>query len=359
MVLTPEEAHEPGYVVVDTELGLVTAIGTSQPNGLPPTSPADEISARGIQLSPEGRSGSTTAFDVVDLGNRTIVPGFVDLHVHGGDGAQVNGDDGDEITASLERLARFHARHGTTSLLATTVSDSPDRLLTTMRAIAKLAAADLRARTNRAVRTAGTPSRPGRARIAGAHLEGPFISRARAGAQEPRWVRDPDVAELDRLVEVGAGALRLVTLAPELGGALCLIGRLVTSGTGVCVAVGHSDAEFETAVAAFEHGASHVTHLFNAMAPLHHRQPGIVGAALSRGDVTLELVADLEHVHPVVLEITARLARERIVAVSDATPGAGLPTRPGNNRQRLGTLDVTVSGRRVELARSPGTLGES
>lgn len=306
-VLTGGGILEPGEVGIDLEAGVVSSLGP--PGG-----------------DREGRQ----------LGEHLVAPGFVDVHVHGGDGADVNGVDSASLAESLDRLSRFHAAHGTTTMLATTVSDTPERLAASLTAIAAAARRRL----------------PG-GRIAGAHLEGPFLAPSRRGAQDPSTLRPPDPGELDRLLGLASGSLAMVTLAPELPGAGELIGRLRREG--VVVALGHSDADFETAEAAFEAGASHVTHLFNAMAPLHHRRPGLVGAALRRRDVTLELVADLHHVHPAVMALVARLAPGRVVAVTDCTPAAGLP--PG--RRRLGRLEVVLEGDRVELADEPGTLAGS
>lgn len=298
---------ESGSVTIDTAEGVVIAIGRE-----------------------EG--------EVIDLAEATIAPGFVDVHVHGGDGAQVNGGEPDEVTTSLEAIARFHARHGTTGFLATTVSDSPSRLLSTVAGI-------------RAEMTRGAIS--GGARVLGAHLEGPFLSPARLGAQDPDSLRPPDGHELDRLLDAGGGTVRMVTLAPELPGGFELITALVRAGC--LVALGHSDADFDTARRAFSAGASHVTHLFNGMAPFHHRAPGLAGAALLEKGVTVEVIADNEHVHPAGIEIAWRATGDRLVAVSDAAPAAGL----AEGRYHLGRLPVTISGRRVELADKPGTLAGS
>lgn len=265
------------------------------------------------------------------------VGGFFDVHVHGADGWQVNGDSAAEVAVAVEHVARFHARHGTTSLLATTVSDSFERLEATIAGVAEV--------MRRGVEAGAT--------VRGVHLEGPWIARAKMGAQDPAALRPPEPAELRRLCDVAPGVVRMVTLAPELPGAADLAS--VALSCGAVVALGHSDASYEVARAAIEGGARHATHLFNAMAPLHHRRPGLVAAALLDDRVTVELIADGEHLHPAILELVARLAPGRIVLVSDAVPAAGL--EPG--RYQLGRLDLEVSGRRVTLAGDPATLAGS
>ena len=311
---TPEDIIEPAVVTLDAELDLVTALGGG---------------------AVAGQAGEPQ----VDLGARVIAPGLVDVHTHGGNGRQVNGSDPEEVLGSLAEISRFYAQHGTTSWVATTVTDTPERLLASLEGIAV------------AVRTGeGVPTG---ARLVGAHLEGPYIARARLGAQDPTCLRMPDPDEFEELVAVSEGTVRLITLAPELPGAFDLIA--LAKSEGVAVALGHTDADFDTARQAFDAGATHVTHLFNAMAPMHHRKPGLVGAALTTAGVTVELIADLEHVHPAVLQLAASAAPGRIVAVTDSVPAAGLAA----GRHQLGTMDVTVSGRRVELTRDPATLAGS
>lgn len=272
----------------------------------------------------------------IDLGDRTIAPGFVDLHVHGGAGVDLSGDDPDEVADSVGRISAFHAAHGTTALVATTVSDTPARLAATLAGIARATG-----------RTAGG------GRVVGAHLEGPFLARGRAGAHRPEALRLPDPGELDRLTAAAAGTLRIVTLAPELPGGLDLVERVVARGA--VAALGHSDATYEQALAAIDRGASHLTHLFNAMSPLHHRHPGLAGAGLVAEGVTLEVIADGHHLHPGILRLLGRLAPERVVAVSDATAAAGLPA----GRHRLGPVDVDLEGDRVALAGRPEVLAGS
>ena len=176
-------------------------------------------------------------------------------------------------------MAQFHATHGTTALVATTVSDSPEALRTAVEGVAAVALV------------------PGAA-VLGSNLEGPWIARSRAGAQFPGALRPPSIAEFHDLVARSQGTLRLVTVAPELDGALKLI--TAARAAGVVVAIGHTDADYETATAAFEAGARHATHLFNAMAPIHHRRPGPVTATLADDRVYLEIIADGIHIHPAV-----------------------------------------------------------
>lgn len=276
----------------------------------------------------------------MDLGPRLLAPGYVDVHVHGAAGVQVNGDSADQVFDAVAALAAFHATHGTTTLVPTAVTDSPKRLAATVTGIA------------RAARTAPAPS-PGGARVAGSHLEGPFIAVGRAGAQDPAHIRLPDRAELNRLLELGEGTVRLVTLAPELPGADDLIADCLAAGAAV--ALGHTDADYDTANRAFGAGASHVTHLWNAMAGLHHRRPGLVGAALANHGVTVEIVCDLHHVHPSVVALTARCAPGRSVLVTDAVAATG--AAPG--RYTLGNVSVDVDGTRATLTGDPATLAGS
>jgi N-acetylglucosamine-6-phosphate deacetylase len=320
LVILEDAVLRPGYVTISG--GVITACGEGR--------------YRSGGLAPAGPAAAAAPVPMVEV-DGMVAAGFVDVHVHGGDGAQVNGGSPAEIAHSLGRIARFHARHGTTSLLATTVSDTPARLASTVAGVASVI---------------GGGDTWG-ARILGVHLEGPWIARAKLGAQDPAALRPPDAGELRALVQAGEGCVRMVTLAPELPGADLLIAE--STGAGVVVALGHTDADFETARRAFDAGARHVTHLFNAMAPIHHRRPGAVTAALLDERVTLEVIADLEHVHPGVLQLAARLAPGRLVAVSDAVPAAGL--EPGT--YQLGRLEVDVSHGRVTLAADPATLAGS
>lgn len=305
-VLTPDGELTPGWLSLGG--GRVVALGSGRP-------PADRPR--------------------IDLGDRTCAPGFVDLHVHGGAGAQVNADSATAARAAVGRIAAFHLVHGTTALLPTTVSDTPERTLATVAGAAA------------AVDDAGA------ARVLGVHLEGPWLSPERAGAQDPGALRPIDATEVERLLQAARGRLRIVTLAPELPGAEQLIERLVAAD--VIVSIGHTEADYEVARRAVRLGARHFTHLFNAMPPLSHRRPGPVGVALTETDVVVELIADGHHVDPAMLAIAFDQARQPIL-VTDASAAAGLPEGTG---ARLGRLDVVVAAGAVTLAADRGTLAGS
>jgi N-acetylglucosamine-6-phosphate deacetylase len=244
----------------------------------------------------------------VSLGDRWLIPGLIDTHVHGGGGAQCNTSDPDEVAA----VAAFHASHGTTSLLATIVSAGVDELESSLRAI----------------RAAG---------VLGAHLEGPFLNRRRSGAMEPESFLEPSASVLERLLGAGGGCVSMMTVAPESPGALEVIAAL--AGRGVVASLGHSDASYESAGAGVRAGARSVTHLFNAMAPLHHRRPGLLGAALDLDELSCELICDGAHVDPVAMRLALRAKGVGgLRLVTDAISAAGL--RDGE--YRLGDAPVVV-----------------
>ncbi len=256
-----------------------------------------------------------------DFPDSVVVPGFVDVHVHGGGGHSYP----DGVDAAAE-AAGFHLRHGTTTTLASLVTAAPAELLAGVRALADA--------TRR-----GT--------VAGIHLEGPWLSPARCGAHDRTRMRDPDPAEIDAVLAAGGGAIRMVTLAPELPGSDEAIRRFVDAG--VVVAVGHTDATHEQTRRAIDTGATVGTHLFNAMPPLHHRAPGPALALLENPEVTVELIADGVHVHPAVLDAVVRFAGpDRVAVVTDAIAAAGR----GDGAFRLGAVPIdVVSG----VARVSGT----
>lgn len=295
-VLSGEHDLTPGWVEVDG--GRVVAVG----GGEPPR-PADQV-----------------------LGEATVTPGFVDTHVHGGGGASFTGPP-EEVEAAVAT----HRAAGTTTVLASLVTASPSDLLRSVSELAELTASGV---------------------VAGTHLEGPWLSPRRAGAHEVAQLRAPDLAEVEALLEAGRGTVRMVTLAPELPGALDAVRRLVDAG--VTVAVGHTDATYDQTRAALDAGASVGTHLFNTMPSLHHRDPGPV-AALLESDAVVELVADGVHLHPAVLALAARAARGRVALVSDAMAAAGAP----DGRYRLGALDVEVREGVARLSDSGAIAGST
>jgi len=254
-----------------------------------------------------------------------ILPGFIDLHTPGGGGADALGGE-----AAVRTIARTHARFGTTAFLPSPVTAPAEELVSAVAAVARVA-------LGRA---------PGEARVLGAHVEGPFLNPDRLGAQPP-FTLPPDVALTERLL--AAGPVRVITLAPELPGALELIRAL--AGRGVKVLLGHSAASYEATIAALEAGAAGFTHLFNAMSALHQRAPGMVGAALARAEYAA-VIPDLVHVHPGALRAALR-AIPRLYGTTDAVAAAGMP----DGEYRLGNQRVTKRGRTVSLA--DGTLAGS
>ena len=252
----------------------------------------------------------------------TVVPGFVDTHVHGGGGSDFSAATATDTAAVLES----HRRHGTTTVVASLVSAAPDDLLHQVQALAGHVRAGL---------------------LAGIHLEGPWLAVQRCGAHDPVVLRDPDAGEVDRLLRAGDGTIRMVTLAPERPGALAAITAIVEGGA--VAAVGHTEATYEQTRAAIEAGATVGTHLFNAMRPVHHREPGPVIALLEDPRVTVELIADGVHVDPALYRHVARSAgSDRLSLITDAMAAAGV----SDGRYQIGRMDVEVSG---GVARVAGT----
>lgn len=258
--------------------------------------------------------------DAVDLGRRWLVPGFIDTHVHGGGGFQFNTADPSEVLGA----AAFHASHGTTALLATTVAAPVDELAVFLGAIASCV---------------------GRGGVIGAHLEGPFLSVTRPGAMDPAVFVDPDTGVVSRLLSAGRGSVRMMTLAPELPGAVDVISRL--ADRGVVPSLGHTDGGYADASEAVRAGARSATHLFNGMRPLHHREPGVVGAVLDFPEVSCELICDGVHVDPTALRLAWRAkGRGGVRLVTDAIAAAGMP----DGSYRLGAVEVEVTGGRATVA---------
>ncbi len=251
------------------------------------------------------------ADETVDLSGCWITPGFVDLHGHGGGGH-------DYGTGDLRAGLAAHRAHGTTRSVVSLASERVEVLEERLRVVARLAVED--------------------ALLLGSHLEGPFLAPSRRGAHAEEVLRSPDPATVDRLIAAASGTLRQVTIAPELPGALDAVRRFADAG--VVVAIGHTDADAATARAAFDAGATLLTHAFNAMPGIHHRAPGPVVAAFEDERVSLELVLDGVHVDPHVAAIAFASAPGRVALVTDAMAAAG----GEDGTYRLGALDVEVRG---------------
>jgi N-acetylglucosamine-6-phosphate deacetylase len=269
----------------------------------------------------------------VELADGLLVPGFVDLQVNGYFGVEFQTADAAGWATVVTRLPET----GTTAFVPTLITAPVERLAGQLRAAAAL-----------------QPGLPAGARVLGVHTEGPFITLARRGAHNPAWITDPTPATVDELIAAGDGVLRLVTLAPERPGALAAISRLTAAG--VLVSVGHSDAVAAEVSAAAERGAAMVTHLFNAQRPLGHREPGVVGQALSDARLTSGLIADLHHVAAPVCKIAFDAAPGRIALVTDAAACAGMP--PGE--YLLGGEPITLPpGGGAPPVRADGTIAGS
>ena len=259
---------------------------------------------------------------VIELGGDLIAPGYVDLHIHGGAGFDVM----DDVADGLPAVERGLARHGVTSYYPTTVTAPLD---TTLRALERLA---------NAIETSPQVSKADcRARPLGVHLEGPFISHLRRGVHPAADLLPPRLDTFDRFWQAARGHIRMMTIAPELDGAPEVIAE--AARRGVCVSLGHSDADSEGAARGITAGARHATHTFNAMRPLDHRSPGILGAVLTDDRLSADIIADGVHLDPAIVKLVAEAkGPEQTVLITDAIAATGMP----DGRYRLGLIDVDV-----------------
>ncbi|MFT3835223.1 MAG: N-acetylglucosamine-6-phosphate deacetylase [Micropruina sp.] len=295
-IVTGTEVFSPGWLEVTGT--VVTALGSGLGAGVPAGTPA------------------------YALGAVTVVPGFVDIHTHGGG----SGAFPDAVPESSLASRDLHRRHGTTSMIASLVSAHPAELLRQVGVLAEQVQDGL---------------------LAGIHLEGPWLSSQRCGAHEPTALRDPEPSEIDRVFAAGKGTVRMVTIAPELHGALPAIRRIVDAGA--VAAIGHTDASYEQARAGIAAGARVATHLFNAMRPLHHREPGPITALVEDPRVTIELINDGVHLHPALYRnATKWVGPDRVALITDAMAAAGM----SDGAYSLGALDVEVTN---GVARVAGT----
>ena len=282
----------------------------------------------GVVSVSDGRITSVSGSDAVHSGH-WIVPGFVDIHVHGGGGYTFTTGDPEQARGA----AAFHLRHGTTTLLASLVSSPFELMLAATKAYAPLVAEGV---------------------LAGVHFEGPYLSGVRCGAQNPAYLRDASVGELESLIETGGGAVRMVTLAPEVPGALEAIELLVRHG--VVAAIGHTDATYEQTRQGIAAGATVGTHVFNGMRPPHHREPGPVFALLGAPSVVCEFVADGVHLHDGALAFaTTVTGPDRAALITDAMDAAGM----ADGAYDLGGQEVTVADGVARLAGNHAIAGST
>ncbi|MEU2227947.1 N-acetylglucosamine-6-phosphate deacetylase [Streptomyces sp. NPDC018347] len=267
-----------------------------------------QLAVDGTRIAAEAPAGARR----VDVSGHWLLPGFVDIHNHGGGGASFSGTPEDILKA-----IHTHRAHGTTTLVASTVTDETDLLVHQAGLLSELAE---------------------QGEIAGIHFEGPFISPCRKGAHSEALLRDPEPAEVRKLIDAARGQAKMVTLATELPGGIDSVRLLAEHG--VIAAIGHTDASYEQTVAAIDAGATVATHLFNAMPALNHRAPGPIAALLQDERVTVELINDGTHLHPAALELAFRHAgADRVAFITDAMDAAGI----GDGRYMLGPLEVEVS----------------
>lgn len=267
--------------------------------------------------------------EIIDVSGMYVIPGLVDIHIHGAVGADFS--DGD--AEGLLRIARYLKSQGVTSFCPASMTLPEERLVKSFCMLEKL------------------PNSDEIARPVGINMEGPFLAESKKGAQKSTYLMEPDIDMFRRLQDASGGRIRLVTVAPELAGATEFIRELENE---VTVSLGHTSADYDQAAAGFEAGASHVTHLFNAMEPFLHRNPGLIGAAAERKDVYAELICDGIHVHPSAVRCAfALFGADRMILISDAMRAAGME----DGSYELGGQPVKKKGAHATLA--DGTLAGS
>ena len=298
-VITEDAVIDGGCVVFDERNGKITAVGKKVPDGC----------------------------DVTDVGDKYILPGLIDIHIHGYVGCDASDADAD----GLKKISAALTANGVTAWCPTTMTVDADMIRKALYVIGMMIGRDT-----------------GGAQILGANVEGPFINPLKKGAQDEKYVLPPDA---DFILN-NRDKIKLVTVAPEVDGGMEFV-KKVSRESGVTVSIGHSAADFQTAESAFECGASHVTHLFNAMTAFSHRAPGIVGAALEDDGVSCELIADCYHVNPCLFKMLCRTKRKKLVLITDCMRAGGM----ADGEYTLGGQAVTVHGNSCLL--SDGTIAGS
>lgn len=276
-------------------------------------------------------TNSAVGGDELDASDLYAIPGLIDVHFHGCMGE----DFADGSLEALHTIAKYQANQGITSICPATLTLPEEELLTACRTAAEFEPED------------------NEADVIGVHLEGPFVSKDKLGAQNPDYVQEANVAMFSRLVEASGDLVRLISLAPETMGALPFIQAV--SDEVVC-SLAHTVADYDTAKEAFDAGARHVTHLYNAMPPFLHREPGVIGAAFDNEEVMVELIADNVHIHPAVVRATlAMFGEDRVVFVSDSMRATGLE----DGLYSLGGQKVNVKGNLATLVEGGNIAGSA
>jgi N-acetylglucosamine-6-phosphate deacetylase len=283
------------------------------------------ILIRGTVIEAIGpREGMSLPADATEISatDKSAIPGFVDVHIHGAGGRDVM----EATTEALTTVTKTVARHGTTSIVATTVTASADDICRSSEGIAKYIATQYEGEGPRA-------------KVLGIHFEGPFLSEIRRGVHPAEWLRLPSAELLDRFVTAAGGNALMLTIAPELLGAIPCIDAAIKAG--LVVGIGHTDATYEQARLAMAHGAHHAVHVYNAMRPFSHRDSGVIGAVLTTPDVTAELIADGVHVEEAAMRLLLQAKSAAcVILVSDGISATGMP----DGKYMLGRMEVTVSG---------------
>jgi N-acetylglucosamine-6-phosphate deacetylase len=307
---TPQEVIENPLLFVED--GLISGVSTRAQGEIP---------------------GNATVINLADeLGDVILAPGFVDIHMHGGAGVDVMRAN----PAELPRLSKFLTKHGVTGYFPTTVAAPLDQTCVALERLADVIEA---AHNLPASNGDGVQARP-----LGIHLEGPFLSHKRRGVHPPEFLAEPTLEIFDRLWQAARGHVRMLTIAPELPGALEVIAE--ASRRNVCVSIGHSDSTLDAARAGVRAGARHATHTFNAMRPLDHRDPGILGEVLVDGHLSADIIVDGIHVAPEVVQLFLRAKGiEQSVLITDATAAAGMP----DGTYQLGPIQVEVKDGRCTM----------
>ena len=282
------------------------------------------------QLGTANKVGKPSGARVIDVQGDIVCPGFIELHVHGGKGKNFNGGTEEDF----DQITRFHSEHGTTLMLATLYVDEEKAYLQTIRDLA------------------GYCAEPGNELLYGIHLEGPFINRAMKGAMNEDYIWQANASNCQTLKEAGGGHIKMITLAPELTG-IDQIMQLAAQD-GIVIGIAHSQARYEDIEVAIDNGLTQVTHIFNAMHPLHHRTPGVITAALLKRELKVHLIADCIHVHPAVIKLLYKLKGPTgIVLITDAVSATGQE----DGTYELGGQQIHMKDQKVHL--EDGTLAGS